>query len=184
MLLLDAGFPGPAVAAASGFPLSPLTLLVAGRTDFFMLSSLMLVHRQLALNTEEGEEKGEARQKARRQLQVSREEEFFPPTEERKKESIIITPNTRKHLYLSVIKVYLTSLFWKQSSQQQSALKVMASALVYSQPGQTWTTQERVSNSRSVSPLEGSAVCDIESATTITQISTCVGGGGVCCVFV
>lgn len=66
MLLLDAGFPGPAVAAASGFPLSPLTLLAAGRTDFFMLSSLMLVHRQLALNTEEeGEEKGEARQKAR-----------------------------------------------------------------------------------------------------------------------
>lgn len=54
VLLLDAGFPVP---AASGFPLSPLTLLAPGRTDFFMLSSVMLVHRQLALNIREGRRK-------------------------------------------------------------------------------------------------------------------------------
>lgn len=54
MLLLDAGFPVPVVPATSGFPRSPLTLLAAGRTDFFMLSPLMLVHLQLSLNMEEG----------------------------------------------------------------------------------------------------------------------------------
>lgn len=49
MLLLDTGFPVPVVPATSAFPRSPLALLTAGRTDFFMLSPLMLVHLQLGL---------------------------------------------------------------------------------------------------------------------------------------
>lgn len=72
MLLLDTGFPVPVVPATSGFPRSPLALLTAGRTDFFMLSPLMLVHLQLGLDVEGGKEKGEERQNAQRELQFSR----------------------------------------------------------------------------------------------------------------
>lgn len=57
MLLLDTGFPVPVVPATSGFPRSPLALLTVGRTDFFMLSPLMLVHLQLGLDVEEGRKK-------------------------------------------------------------------------------------------------------------------------------
>lgn len=49
LLVLAAGFPVPALAVASAFPRSPLTLLTAGRTDFFILSSLMPIHLQLNL---------------------------------------------------------------------------------------------------------------------------------------
>ena len=56
LLLLAAGFPVPAVAAASAFPRSPLTLLTAGRTDFFILSSLMSIHLQYNLCTKGGGE--------------------------------------------------------------------------------------------------------------------------------
>lgn len=64
MLLLDTSFPVPVAPVTSGFPLSPLTLLAAGRTDFFMLSPLTVVH--LRSEHSGGEEKGEERQNARR----------------------------------------------------------------------------------------------------------------------
>lgn len=57
VLLLVAGFPVPVVLVASAFPRSPLALLAAGRTDFFILSSLMPIHLQLDLCTEEGRER-------------------------------------------------------------------------------------------------------------------------------
>lgn len=57
VLVLAAGLPVPVAAAASAFPRSPLTLLTAGRTDFFILSSLMPIHLQLNLCTKEGGER-------------------------------------------------------------------------------------------------------------------------------
>lgn len=72
MLLLDTGFPVPVVPATSGFPRSPLALLAAGRTDFFMLSPLLLVHLQLGLDVEGGKEKGEERRNTQKKLQFSR----------------------------------------------------------------------------------------------------------------
>ncbi|TNN77593.1 hypothetical protein EYF80_012183 [Liparis tanakae] len=45
------------VAVASAFPRSPLALPAAGRTDFFILSSVTPIHLQLNLRTEEGGER-------------------------------------------------------------------------------------------------------------------------------
>lgn len=53
LLLLVAGFPVVAALWASAFPRSPLALLAAGRTDFFMLSSVMATHLQCHLWTED-----------------------------------------------------------------------------------------------------------------------------------
>lgn len=59
---LAAGFPVPVAAAApSAFPRSPLALLTAGRTDFFMLSSLTPTHLQPNLCTKGGGEEEEER---------------------------------------------------------------------------------------------------------------------------
>lgn len=77
MLLLDTGFPVPVVPATSGFPRSPLALLTAGRTDFFMLSPLMLVHLHLGLDVEGGKEKGEEHLNAQRKLRISTEEKII-----------------------------------------------------------------------------------------------------------
>lgn len=55
--ILVAGFPVVVALWASAFPRSPLALLAAGRTDFFMLSSVMVMHLQCHLWTEDaGEE--------------------------------------------------------------------------------------------------------------------------------
>lgn len=111
----------PVVPETSAFPLSPLTLLAAGRTDFFMLSSLMLVHRQLGLNIEEGRRKVKDVRMHSDSSNFPRREKFFPPTEEeRKKKSIIITPNTRKHSSVSVIQ----SLFDKVVLEARLKLKL------------------------------------------------------------
>lgn len=121
MLLLDAGFPAAALPATSGFPLSPLTLLAAGRTDFFMLSSPTLVHRQLALKTEEGRRKV-------KDVRTHSDSSNFPGKKnsfhqqkrgEKKKKSIITTPNSRKHLSVSVIKGFLTTFILEAGLRQQ-----------------------------------------------------------------
>ncbi len=57
VLVLAVDFPVPVVAVASAFPRSPLTLFTAGRTDLFILSSLMPIHLQLNLCTKKGGER-------------------------------------------------------------------------------------------------------------------------------
>lgn len=105
MLLLDAGFPVPAVPPTSGFPLSPLALLAAGRTDFFMLSSLTLVHGQL--NTEEGRGKvKDVRMRSHSSSFPSKKILSTSRRERERKKSVIITSNSRKHLSVSAISLF------------------------------------------------------------------------------
>lgn len=80
MQLLVADFPLPVVLVASAFPRSPLALLAAGRTDFFILNSLTPIHLQLDLYAEEREKKSDEHQRGQQQLQFSMVEDFFPQT--------------------------------------------------------------------------------------------------------
>lgn len=120
VLLLDAGFPVPAAPATSGFPLSPLALLAAGRADFFMLSSLTLVHGQLALNTEEGRRKVKDVRMRSDCSNFPRKKKFFPPTAEREKKKIN-RHHTRKHLSVSAIKVEFGSCLSRSCSGNSTA---------------------------------------------------------------